>query len=299
MTDSIHGVAHAAPDFAVPAGACDCHTHVFGPAARYPFAPGRTYTPGDASIENLLALHRRLGIERVVIVHPSPYGADNACTVDALGIIGPGARGVAVIDDAVSETELDDMHTAGVRGVRVNLETAGIADPAQAVARVLATARRVASRGWHVQTFTRPAIVAALAGVISEMPVPLVIDHFGHMRAEKGLDQPGFADLLRMLGSGRAYVKLSAAQRISNLPDCSDAQVLAQALIDANPERVLWGSDWPHPGGKPGVGRNVAVIEPFNPVDDGVALNRIARWAGSAERICKLLAENPARLYGF
>jgi len=299
MTDSIHGVAHAVPDFAVPAGACDCHTHVFGPAARYPFATGRTYTPGDASIENLLALHRRVGIERVVIVHPSPYGADNACTVDALRIIGPGARGVAVIDAAVSEAELDEMHAAGVRGVRVNLETAGIADPAQAVASVLATARRVASRGWHVQTFTRPAIVAALASVIGEMPVPLVIDHFGHMRAEQGLDQPGFANLLRMLGSGRAYVKLSAAQRISNLPDCADAEVLAHALINVNPERVLWGSDWPHPGGKPGVARNVALIEPFNPVDDGLALNRVARWAGSAERIRKLLVENPARLYGF
>ena len=299
MTETIHGVAHATPDFAVPAGICDCHTHVFGPVARYPFAAGRSYTPGDASIENLLALHRRLGVERVVIVHPSPYGADNACTVDALRIIGPGARGVAVIDDAVSEAELDNMHAAGVRGVRVNLETAGIADPAQAVASVLATARRVAARGWHVQTFTRPPIVAALAGVIHEMPVPLVIDHFGHMRAERGTVQPGFSDLMRMIESGRAYVKLSAAQRVSSQPDCADAALLAQALINANPERVLWGSDWPHPGGRPGAARNAAVIEPFNDVDDGMALNRAARWAGSAERIAKLLVENPARLYDF
>lgn len=299
MTGAIHGVVHAAPDFAVPAGACDCHTHVFGPAARYPFAAGRTYTPGDASIEDLLALHRRLGIERVVIVHPSPYGADNACTVDALRSIGPGARGVAVIDANVSESELDELHVAGVRGVRVNLETAGIADPAQAVASVLSTARRVAPRGWHVQAFTRPPIVAALARVIDEMPVPLVIDHFGHMRAERGPGQAGFADLMRMLESGRAYVKLSAAQRVSSQPDCADAAVLAQALISANPERVLWGSDWPHPGGRPGGARNAAAIEPFNPVDDGTALNRAAGWAGSAERIGKLLVENPARLYGF
>lgn len=299
MTETIHGVAHAAPDFAVPALACDCHTHVFGPAARYPFAAGRTYTPGDASIENLLALHRHLGIERVVIVHPSPYGADNSCTIDALRIIGPSARGVAVIDEAVSEAELDDMHAAGVRGVRVNLETAGISDPGHAVATVLATARRVAARGWHVQTFTRPPIVLALAGMIGEMPTPLVIDHFGHMRAEQGLDQPGCAAMLRMLESGRAYVKLSAAQRVSSQPDCADAAVLAQALINANPERVLWGSDWPHPGGKPGAARNVAIMEPFNPVDDGVALNRAAAWAGSAEHIRKLLVENPARLYGF
>ncbi len=299
MQGTIHGVVHAAPDFTVPAGACDCHTHVFGPTARYPFAAGRTYTPGEASIENLLALHRRLGIERVVIVHSSPYGADNACTVDALRSIGPGARGVAVIDATASEPELDELHVAGVRGVRVNLETAGIADPAQAVASVLSTARRVAPRGWHVQTFTRPPIVAALARVIDEMPVPLVIDHFGHMRAEQGPGQPGFADLMRMLESGRAYVKLSAAQRVSSQPDCADAAVLAQALISANPERVLWGSDWPHPGGRPGEARNAAAIEPFNPVDDGAALNRAAGWAGSAEHIGKLLVENPARLYDF
>lgn len=299
MTESIRGVAHAAPAFAVPVGACDCHTHVFGPAARYPFAHGRAYTPGDASIDDLLALHRHLGIARVVIVHPSPYGADNSCTVDALRVIGPGARGVAVIDETITEAELDAMHTAGVRGVRVNLETAGVSDPARAVASVLATARRVASRGWHVQTFTRPLIVEALAGVIGEMPVPLVIDHFGHMRANQGPDQPGFAALLGMLESGRAYVKLSAAQRVSSLPDCADAAVLAQTLINANPERVLWGSDWPHPGGRPGVARNPAVVEPFNRIDDGVALNRVAAWAGSAERIRKLLVDNPARLYDF
>ena len=147
--------------------------------------------------------------------------------------------------------------------------------------------------------FTRPPIVAALAGMIHEMPVPLVIDHFGHMRAERGTVQPGFSDLMRMIESGRAYVKLSAAQRVSSQPDCADAALLAQALINANPERVLWGSDWPHPGGRPGAARNAAVIEPFNDVDDGMALNRAARWAGSAERIAKLLVENPARLYDF
>jgi predicted TIM-barrel fold metal-dependent hydrolase len=299
MTETIHGVAHTAASFEVPAGACDCHTHVFGPLARFAFAAGRTYTPGDASIESLLALHARLGIARVVIVHPSPYGADNTCTIDALRKIGPNARGVAVIDAAVADAELDAMHAAGVRGVRVNLETAGITDPSQAVTSVLATARRVASRGWHVQAFTRPTIVAVLAQVIGEMPVPLVIDHFGHLRAELGLDQPGFDALRRMLASGRAYVKLSAAQRVSALPDCADVAPLARALIDANPERVLWGSDWPHPGGKPAGTRSPDVIEPFSAIDDGYALNRAAAWAGTTERIRKLLVDNPARLYGY
>jgi len=296
---AILGVAHSAPGFEVPAGACDCHTHVFGPSDRYPLDPGRGYTPGDALLEDLLALHDRLGIGRVVIVHPSPYGADNRATVDAVRALGDRGRGVAVIDGATTDEALRDMHAAGVRGVRVNLESAGIHDPAVAAARLSAAAARVAPLGWHLQTYTGLDQIAALGGLLGSLPVPLVVDHYGLARASAGPSQPGMEVLLGLLRSGRAYVKLSAPHRISSLPDGADAAPIARALAAANPERILWGSDWPHPGGRPGVTRDRERIEPFNPVDDGAALSRIASWLDDPALVRRMLVENPARLYDF
>ena len=293
---TVLGVTHAAPRFEVPAGACDCHVHVFGPAARYPFDPGRAYTPGDASVEELLALHDVLGLERVVIVHPSPYGTDNRCTVDASRRLGERARAVAVVDPGLGTEELREMHAAGVRGVRVNLETAGQHDPAAAGALLEAAAHQVAPLGWHVQTYTNMAVIGALHEALMRLPVPLVVDHFGRARAEAGTGQAGFPELLALVRAGRAYVKISAPHRISDRPDCADAGPLARALFEANPERVVWGSDWPHPGG---ARRDIAAIEPFNPIDDGAALNRLAEWFPDAEARRLILVENPARLYGF
>ena len=294
----ILGVAHTPPAFTMPAGACDSHTHVFGPAARYTFAASRRYTPGDASLEDLSALHRRLGISRVVIVHPSPYGTDNACTIDALRRLGDMARGVAVIDEATDDAELESMHALGVRGVRLNLVTAGTGTPAAAADALRWAAARVAPLGWHVQVFADLDLIDALHEVIRGLPVALVVDHFGHMRAEHGLDQPGISTLRALVAAGKAWVKLSAAQRVSALPDCADVAPIARALIAANPERMLWGSDWPHPGGG-FAARDPAEIEPFHPVDDGAALNRLALWAGDADTLAAILVRNPARLYDF
>ncbi len=305
MNDAAHqrdllGVRHAALDFAMPAGACDCHTHVFGPAARFGFDPARRYTPGDAVAAELLAHQRLLGLDRVVIVQPSPYGSDNACTVDGITALGPAmARGVAVIDEATTDAALAAMHAAGMRGVRVNLETAGQSDPAVAATALRWAADRVAPLGWHVQTFTRLAVIEALEATLAALPVPLVVDHFGHARAEAGTAQPGLAALLRLLGSGRAYLKLSAPHRVAADPDGPAAAALARALIAANPDRMLWGSDWPHPGGRPGARPPPEVIEPFNPIDDGAALNRLARWAEDEALLHRILVANPARLYGF
>jgi predicted TIM-barrel fold metal-dependent hydrolase len=294
------GVRHAALDFAMPAGACDCHTHVFGPATRFGFDPARRYTPGDAVAADLLSHQRLLGLDRVVIVQPSPYGSDNACTVDGMVVLGPAmARGVAVIDADTTDAALAAMHAAGMRGARVNLETAGQSDPAAAAEALRWTAGRVAPLGWHVQTFTRLAVIEALETVLASLPVPLVVDHFGHARAEAGTAQPGFGALLRLLGSGRAYVKLSAPHRIAADPDGPEAASLARALVAANPERALWGSDWPHPGGRPGARPPPEQIEPFNPVDDGRALNRLARWAGDDALLHRILVANPAHLYDF
>lgn len=282
--------------FDVPAGACDCHTHIFGPDEKFPLSPNRMYTPGAASIKNLNALHKAIHIDRVVVVHPSPYGADNAVTVDAVRQMGNRARGVAVIDDATTDTMLDDMHEAGIRGVRVNLESAGENDPAKAGQQLQNASARVAKLGWHVQTYTNLHVLQPLTDAILQMPTPLVVDHFGLAQAARGVGQPGFAELLSLLRSGKIYVKISAAYRISAVPGHADAAPMARAMIDANPDRVVWGTDWPHPGGKR---RNPAEVEPFRPIDNGAALNRLASWTKDSKELAKILVDNPARLYDF
>ncbi len=293
------GVAQTAPAFEVPAGACDCHVHVFGPIARFPYAAERVYTPGPAPVEELLALQRMLRLERVVVVQPSPYGEDNACTLDALRRIGAEARGVAVIGAATPEAALRELHAAGVRGVRVNLETHGKRDPGLARALIEEAAARVAPLGWHVQTFASLAVLAALHDAILALSAPLAIDHFGRADAARGPDQPGFDALVSLVRSGRAYVKLSAPYRISSQPGYAGAQAIARALVEANPDRMLWGSDWPHPGGTAGAPRRPEGIEAFRAEDDGAALNRLAAWVPEAPLLHRILVDNPARLYGF
>lgn len=292
----ILGVTHTAPVFAVPNGACDCHVHIFGPDARFPLSPKRLYTPGPASIEDLLAMHRALHIDRVVVVHPSAYGLDNSCTVDAVRKLGDRARGVAVVDEATTDAMLADMHAAGVRGVRVNLESYGESDPAVARRSLTWAAKRVAPLGWHVQTYTNIAILAALQDTILALPTTLVVDHFGRAQASGGTAQPGFEQLLELLRSGKVYVKISAPYRISQQLHYTDAAPLARTMIAANPDRIVWGSDWPHPGANR---RDPAVIEPFRPEDNGAALNRLAEWITSAAELRKILVDNPARLYQF
>ncbi len=299
MADSILGVTHTPPAFDVPAGACDCHVHVFGPQEQFPLAANRLYIPGLASVADLLALQQALHLERVVIVHPSPYGADNSCTIDALRQIGARARGVAVIDGATSDDALRDMHDAGVRGVRVNLETQGESEPAAAGRMLHDMAARAAPLGWHVQTYTNIAVIHALREAILALPTPLVIDHFGLVKASQGSSQPGFDTLLALLRSGKVWLKLSAPHRISQAPDYADAAAIVRALIDANPDRVLWGTDWPHPGVKHGAVRDPNAVEPFRPEDDGRALNWFAAWVDDAVRLRKVLVDNPADLYGF
>ena len=289
----ILGVRHTQPSPPLPRGACDCHTHVFGPA--FPFDPGRTYTPGDATADALRAHQAALGLDRVVVVQPSPYGTDNRCTLDGVRRLGPAAaRAVAVVPPGLGRPDLDALHAAGVRGVRVNLQTAGQNDPATAGRMLQAAADQVAPLGWHVQVYTNLAVLAALRDVLRALPVPLVVDHFGRAMAADGAGQPGFDALLALVQSGRAYVKLSAAHRIAPRPD--DAGPVAAALVAANPARMLWGSDWPHPGGAV---RDPARIEPFNPIDDGAALGRLRRWAGDEATLQAILVDNPARLYDF
>ncbi len=291
-----------APTFDVPAGACDSHVHVFGDPAKFAFAEKRIYTPPGASVEELLDLHRSLHVERVVVVQPSVYAADNSCTVDAVRRMGARARGVVVIDKSTTATAIDEMAAAGVRGVRLNLETntAGKFDPDAAKALLDATDKQISGRGWHVQFYTRLSTIAALKDYFAQVPFPLVFDHFGRADAEKGPSQPGFDALLDLVKAGRAYVKVSGAYRCSEkAPDYADVMPLAQALVAANPDRLVWGSDWPHPNSDAGRGKPLSYITAPFPIDDGLLFNQLAKWVPDAAVRKKILVDNPARLYGF
>lgn len=287
----------------IPARACDCHTHVFGPPERYPYDAGRKYTPGLASVEDMDARHQALGVQRVVVVQPSPYGSDNRCTLDAVIQKNEGgadaARAVVVIDDTVNGIDLQRMHNAGVRGVRINLETHHVDDATTYQMALMNTARRIASLGWHIQIYASLRVITQLADVVAGLPVQVVFDHFAGLRGEQGLDQTGFSVLCDLLAHGNVYIKLSAQQRASASPGFADLKPLVTQLASLRADRLLWGSDWPHPAAWPGVPRDPAHIEPFHPVDDAQALANIVHWLRSPERVQAVLVDNPARLYGW
>lgn len=286
--------------FRIPAGACDCHVHVFGAANEFPFVAARGYTPPPASADELLTLQNALGLSRVVIVQPSVYGADNTCTLDGMRRLGrERARGVAVIDGNTTDAALKDMHEAGIRGVRVNLETGGVSDPAISRRNFNAAIKRVASLGWHVQVYTRLSVVEAVHDDVLKSAVPIVFDHFGGAQAADGVEQPGFAALLALVRAGKAYVKVSGHYRSSaKAPAFDDVAPLARALIAANPDRIVWGTDWPHPH-HADPGKELAELTPSFDIDDGLALAQLPRWAPTAATRRKILVDNPARLYDF
>jgi predicted TIM-barrel fold metal-dependent hydrolase len=287
-------------NFEVPAGSCDTHTHIFGDPSRFPLFAGRNYTPEVALPEEMAALHRALHVQRVVIVTPSVYGTDNSATLFGMKARGADARGIAVIDERTPESELDAMDHAGVRGVRLNLSTEGVSDPAIGRRRFQAAVERLKRRHWHVQMFTDLAMIAAIKDLVAASPVPAVFDHFGGARAELGPQQPGFPELLDLVRSGKAYVKISGVYRSSNLaPDYADAVPLAKALIAANPDRILWGTDWPHPHSSPLPSRKTTDVTPLLDMDDGRLMNLLAVWTPDDATRSKILVTNPARLYAF
>jgi predicted TIM-barrel fold metal-dependent hydrolase len=286
-------------NFEVPPHACDCHTHIHLPE-KYPFFSGRVYTPEPATPEEMAALHKALGIERVVIVTPSVYGTDNRATLEGMKFRNGTARGVAVIDDKTSESDLDEMGKAGIKGIRVNLATGGTNDPSIGRKRLEAAIDRVKGRGWHVQVYTILPLLKNITDVLASSPVPVVFDHFGGAEADKGLEQPGWAELVEAVKSGKIYVKISGAYRLSNkAPDYPDAVPFAKALIAANPDRLVWGSDWPHPDSVTPPGKKPTDLTPLYQIDDGRVLNQLAVWAPDAATRKKILVDNPARLYGF
>lgn len=284
-----------AVDFEVPHGACDCHVHIFDPQT-FPYSPERLYTPPEASIADLRDLQAALHLERVVIVTPSVYGTDNSCTLDAIRKLGPRARGVAVIGPSTTTAAIDEMAANGFRGVRLNFETAGESDPANVKRQLNAVAAQLRGRDWHIQLNTNLAVIAALKDELAALPMPIVVDHFGRARAKDGLDQPGLDALLTLMKAGKAYVKISAPYRVgTKAPDFPDALPIAQKIIAANPERIVWGSNWPHPGR----GNSRTEIAPPYPNDDGLVLNQLPKWVPDPAMRKTILVDNPARLYGF
>lgn len=277
-----------APTLAFPAHSCDCHAHICGPAAQFPYAPERIYTPPDALLADYLALLDVLGIERAVLVQPSVYGADNRVMLGALAELGEKARGVAVVKDSVEDAELKQLHSLGVRGVRLNL--VDMADPSTSLplARARVLAERIRHLGWHMEFLIHVDDAPDLDAQFADFPVDVVFGHLGYCRPGQSPNIPGFQALMRLLGRGRAWVKLTGPYRISGMGvPYSDTDPFARALFETAPHRVVWGSDWPH-----------VMMKGAMP-NDGDLCDILRHWSGSEEVMQKVLVENPARLYGF
>lgn len=289
-----------------PRGSCDCHVHVIGPKSAYPLSAQRSYTPADAPVSALLRMMDDLGLDRAVIVQPSIYGADNACTLDALDAFGGRGRGVAVIAESASGSELDAMHRRGVRGARLNVVSGGApglegsgGSGLESVRETMASIARLCSRnGWHLQLFLAPELLVALADHLYALPVDLVFDHFAMVRPEKP-HAPALEAVTRLMGEGRAWTKLSGVYRISENPFDPAIAPVARKLFVANPERVVWGSDWPHTPahhGRP-IGDNCEI--PFRDIDTGRLLSEFQTWFGNPADLRRILVQNPAKLYDF
>ena len=287
-------------NFEVPSGACDCHTHIIGDPAKFPFFAKRVYTPETASPEEMSALHRALHIQRVVIVTPSFYGTDNSATLYGMKARGGNARGIAVIDEQTPASNLDAMERAGIRGVRINLATVGQRDPILARKLFETSLERIHHLKWHIQMNTDLSVITGVKDLVQASTIPVVFDHFGGAQAALGPEQAGFGDLLALVRAGKAYVKLSGEYGISTqAPDYPDVAPLAQALVAANPDRILWGTDWPHTSSKSSPPRPPTEITPLTPFDDGRMLNDFAKWVPDPALRKKILVDNPARLYRF
>jgi predicted TIM-barrel fold metal-dependent hydrolase len=261
----------------------------------------RSYTPEPAAIEELEAMHRALHIDRTVVVQPSVYGIDNSCMLDALRLLGDRARGVAVIDEQTPDAALDEMESAGVRGIRLNLTTASITDPSLARGRFQEGVERIKGRNWHMQINTQPHVIEAIRDQVLASPVPVVFDHFGGALATRDLQHPGFIALVGLVRSGNAYVKISAAgdRMPIQVSDYSDAAPFAKALVSANPQRILWGTNWPHPYSERVPGRAPTDVAPLIQTDDGRVMNLLPGWVTDPAILRGILVDNPAGLYGF
>ena len=275
------------PHFKPPPGACDCHVHVYGPANRFPFQPSHAERSFEAPKDALETMHQKIGMDRCVIVHVPAHGTDMAVTLDAMAASPRQIRAVALIDDAITDTRLEELHAAGFRGVRYSPTLDGGPLNATAIRRM---ADRIAPLGCHILFHFKGDGILAYADLLDGLTIPFVFDHFGGVDpATGGTDQASFRLIAKHLQDGNGWVKTSAIEKISTQSyPFADAADIAGAFLAIAPNRVLWGTDWPHPG-----------IGPQGPTNDGDLVDLIPTYADDPAIQHKLLVENPARLYGF
>jgi predicted TIM-barrel fold metal-dependent hydrolase len=279
-------LAAAEPRRKAPAGAVDCHFHIFGPQDRYPIHPNSLYTPSpQADIKAYQAMADKLGIQRMVIVNPTPYGTDTRCTVESIGILGRDrARAVAVINDTVSDATLRDLDRQGFCAARIN----SLMTNSTPVSEMQSVVRRIAPLGWHLELYVLGEELPVLERILLSLPVPVVIDHMGRIPSTRGTSSPEFQTLLRLLSSGNCYVKLCGYRSSVQGPPYADLLEPAQKIIATAPERCVWGTDWPHP-------RREGPLFP----NDGTLLDLLSDWAPNPADFRRILVDNPARLYRF
>jgi predicted TIM-barrel fold metal-dependent hydrolase len=274
------------PRFKMPPNACDAHCHIFGPASVFPFAPNASYLPPDAPFEALQVLHAKLGISRAVIVHASCHGPDMRVTLDAIARSNGRYRGTAIIEESYTDQDFERMHAGGIRAVRFNfVQHLGGRPDMDFFQR---TVQRLKAFGWHLVLHLDATDIVEFEDMFRKIPVPMVIDHMGRVRAADGLDQQPFRVLMDFMRNDNVWVKVCGPERVSSLgPPFTDAVPFARALIQAAPDRILWGTDWPHPN----VGKHMP--------NDGDLVDMIPLIAPDAATQQKILVDNPARLYGF
>ena len=280
-----------APRTAFPPLACDTHAHIFGPAGRFPYVAERIYTPPDSTCDDYRKLLAALGVERAVLVQPSVYGADNTAMLDAMRQFGAGVRAVAVTDPGIGRIEIEALHDAGVRGLRFNVvdrrENKNVI-PADMLREV---ATRIAPFGWHIELLVNVDEAPQFAKAVADIPVPIVLGHLGYPKsgAREWTAHPAFADLLRLLDGGRCWIKMTGPYRISSAPDTpyDDVDAAARKLAAAAPQRLVWGTDWPH------------AMKKKRMANDGEMADLLERWVPDAGTRARILVDNPAELYGF
>jgi D-galactarolactone isomerase len=271
------------PQIKVPPNACDCHHHIYD--SKYPVDPKATLRPGDATVDDYRMLQKRIGTTRHVVVQPSTYGTMNAPTLDALMAFGPEARAVAVVDTTVSDAELKHMNELGVRGIRFNLAQAGATTPEM----LEPLAKRVNDLGWHIQINADAAKIMEVVPILQKVPSPIVFDHLAHIPEPEGVNHPLFKQVLALIDKGKTWVKLSGAYADTKVgpPTYADSTAVAQAYVKAAPERLVWGSDWPHPS------------ERETKPDDAVLIDLMLVWAPDEKVRNRIFVDNAATLYGF
>jgi len=279
------------PKLKVPAGACDCHHHIYD--ARFPFSRPGARMVSDSHVSDYRLLQRRLGISRNIVVTPTPFPAsvaDNLVTLDALAAFGANARGVAIVYPDITDAELKTLDDGGVRGIRFSLAAAGASLPIPASTGdvIEALSKRVNALGWHVQFNVDAAQIVAIEALLNRLPSQIVFDHMGHMPQPAGSTHPAFAIGRRLIDKGRTWVKLSVTYDSSKVgpPSYADVNLVGAAYVKGAPERMVWGSNWPHPN------------ETTKP-DDATLFDLVVEWAPTEATRYRILVENPEKLYGF